>query len=210
MSFYKENPCEKLKKEVEVLLNRPDRMGGATGVVIAREEMAAFRINNAFENLYKQVKKQYQAELKEAKITRAKFRKKSGMTLKELVNVGLTMMTSEEKQKIFDTQEERLQQIAESGIPAYLLLDEEQVKGEMEKTDCGKFSDIMTMTPDEFLTKHPKFFEKPTKKERKKRAPSKRNLFIGKMIREKKAKDLKEASDLWKIMSKEEQQSFKL
>lgn len=209
MSFYRENPCKKLKKEVEVLLKRPDRMGGAKGVIIAREEMAAFRINNAFDNLYKQTRKQYREQLKEAKIGRAKFRKKSNMTLKELVDLGLSMMTQDEKQKIYDTQEERLQRIAESGVPAYLLMEEEQITAKIEK-DCETFGKMMSMTPDEFLAENPKFFEKVTKKERKKRAPSKRNLFIGKMIREKKAKDLKEASDIWKIMSPAEREAFQL
>jgi len=208
-SFYKENPCEKLKKEVIRLLMKPDLMDGSDKVILTREQMANYRVSNLSDVLYQKIKKNHAAELKEARLTKSKFKKAVNCTLKDLITIGTDLMTPEEKQKIYDSQEERLEEIMINGVPMFMLLDEEQIKQAPNHASCAIVEELLTMTPEEFLQKYPRLLQggKTTRQVKQKRKPSARNLFIGQMMREKKS-SMKEASDLWKNMSEEEREAF--
>lgn len=204
MTFYKgkKDPTEKFKKEVYALLMRPDRVDGAKGIMITREEMALFRVEQLFDQVYKQLRKQFKDEMKEKRITKRVVKKKLKLTTPELIERGIKLLSPEEKERIFASQQKRLIKFAEDAIPRHFLLSEKQLTEEAI-ADYSDIQELLTITPEELLEKYPELFSK-----KKKRKPSARNLFIGKMMSTIQI-SMKEASNMWQGMSEEEKEAYK-
>lgn len=205
MSFYtgKKDPTEKFKKEIKALLTRPHRSDGAKGIMITREEMALFRVEQLFEQIYKKLRKEYKDEMKAGRITKRKLKKKLHLTTPELITKGINLLTPEEKEKIYTSQQKILLKVDPETIPPHFLLTEEQINIPID--DSFDVKELITITPEDIIGQQTNLL---SKKPRKKRKPSARNIFIGKMMSATKI-SMKQASDMWRDMPKEHQEAYK-
>lgn len=216
--------CEKVKKEAIVLLKNPHKilMQFRKGYIgnLSREYMAMWRLNQISENIYYQLKRAYPQQVKDAKLNRAKVKKRVGIRLDDLVDLSKQMLTPAEKQQIYNQQQKLLEQYVEriqftdtltnfeEQLPRELLLTPEEVavdSPEARLSACTQMNAILQLTiPDLLIQEHPDLLEGTTKGTRK---ASARNVFIG--VQMKQGATMKEASDKWKTLTEDEKRQYK-